>query len=97
MDVKTLSAILGHVSAATTLDIYAHVTNTMQAEQELLLDQARGIVLPKKLTQKQRQIWEYMKIHPRETNLSAIARGAGVNRHTAAKHCEMIRGMVGSG
>ena len=26
MDVKTLSAILGHVSAATTLDIYTHIT-----------------------------------------------------------------------
>ena len=25
MDVKTLSAILGHVSAATTLDIYTHL------------------------------------------------------------------------
>ena len=26
MDVKTLSAMLGHVSAATTLDIYTHIT-----------------------------------------------------------------------
>lgn len=69
----------------------------MQAERKLLLDQVRGIVPPKKLTQKQRQIWEYMKFHPRETNLSAIARGIGVNRHTAAKHYGMIRGMVGFG
>lgn len=69
----------------------------MQAERKLLLDQVRGIIPPKKLTQKQRQIWEYMKFHPRETNLSAIARGAAVNRHTVAKHYEMIRGMVGSG
>ena len=30
MDVKTLSAMLGHVSAATTLDIYTHITNDMQ-------------------------------------------------------------------
>ena len=30
MDVKTLSAMLGHVSAATTLDIYTHVTPDMQ-------------------------------------------------------------------
>ena len=30
MDVKTLSAMLGHVSAATTLDIYTHVTGDMQ-------------------------------------------------------------------
>ena len=30
MDVKTLSAMLGHVSAATTLDIYTHITDDMQ-------------------------------------------------------------------
>ena len=30
MDVKTLSAMLGHVSAATTLDIYTHSTSDMQ-------------------------------------------------------------------
>ena len=30
MDVKTLSAMLGHVSAATTLDIYTHSTSEMQ-------------------------------------------------------------------
>ena len=188
MDVKTLSAILGHVSAATTLDIYTHVTDDMQmeaaaridrglgnevredaaqlegplmtgfrpvagrirrsgtgciteindhlfegrysptwpdgkrharnvyaktraecekkldvliremqAERKLLQDRTRGITPPMKLTQKQQQIWEYMKFHPRETNLSAIARGAAVNRHTVAKHYEMIRGMVGFG
>ena len=187
MDVKTLSAMLGHVSAATTLDIYTHVTDEMQteaaakidrglgneveetepsdgplmtdfqpvkgrirrpgtgciteindhlfegrysptwpdgkrharnvyaktraeceekldaliremqAERKLLLDQMRGIAPPEKLTKKQKQIWEYMMFHPRESNLSAIARGAGVNRHTAAKHYEMIREMVGYG
>ena len=30
MDVKTLSAMLGHASAATTLDIYTHSTSDMQ-------------------------------------------------------------------
>ncbi len=30
MDVKTLSAMLGHVSAATTMDIYTHITDDMQ-------------------------------------------------------------------
>ena len=30
MDVKTLSAMLGHVSTATTLDIYTHATSDMQ-------------------------------------------------------------------
>ncbi len=186
MDVKTLSAMLGHVSAATTLDIYTHITEDMQAEaaakidrglgheiqeegpqpehpqmsdfqpvggqirrpgtgciteindhlfegryspvwpdgkrhaknvyattrqeceeklkalikemqaeRKLLLDQMRGITPPETLTKKQRQIWEYMKFHPKETNYSTIAEGAGVNRHTVAKWYEMIRGMLG--
>ena len=30
IDVKTLSAMLGHVSTATTLDIYTHATSDMQ-------------------------------------------------------------------
>lgn len=30
MDVKTLSSVIGHVSSATTLDIYAHITDDMQ-------------------------------------------------------------------
>jgi len=186
MDVKTLSAMLGHVSAATTLDIYTHITGEMQneaaakidrglgnevqedtsqpeqpqmadfrpvlgrirkpgtgciteindhlfeggysltwpdgkrrsknvyaktyqecvkklkiliqemqAERKLLLDQMRGIAPPNKLTKKQKQIWTYMRFHPDETNLSVIARGAGVNRHTVYKWYEMVRGMVG--
>ena len=57
----------------------------MQAERKLILDQMRGITPPEKLTKKQRQIWAYMKFHPRETNYSTIAEGAGVNRHTVAK------------
>lgn len=186
MDVKTLSAMLGHVSAATTLDIYTHITGdmqaeaaakidrglgnevqtdegqteppqmtdfqpvggqfrrsgtgciseindhlfegryspvwpdgtrhsknvyaktreeceeklkalikAMQAERKQLLDQQRGIAPPDQLTKKQKQIWQYLRFHPNETNMSAIARGAGVNRHTAAKHYELIREMVG--
>ena len=38
MDVKTLSAMLGHVSAATTLDIYTHITGDMQAEAAAKID-----------------------------------------------------------
>ena len=30
MDVKTLSAMPGHMPAATTLDIYTHITDDMQ-------------------------------------------------------------------
>ena len=186
MDVKTLSAMLGHVSAATTLDIYTHVTGDMQteaaakidrglgnevlgspeqaeqgsvedfqpvlrktrkpgtgcisqindhlfegrysptwpdgtkhskcvyahtreeceaklkvliqqmnAERKRILDRLRGIVSPDKLTKKQRQIWEYLRIHPDETNYSIIARGAKVTRHTVAKHYGMVREMLG--
>ena len=40
MDVKTLSATLGHVSAATTLDIYSHVTSTMQKQAAVNIEKA---------------------------------------------------------
>lgn len=66
----------------------------MQAERRLLLDQMRGIASPERLTKKQKQIWQYLRFHPDETNMSVIARGAGVNRHTAAKWYEIIRGML---
>ena len=49
MDVKTLSAMLGHVSAATTLDIYTHVTDTMQAEAAAKIDQGIGKAAPQEL------------------------------------------------
>ena len=42
MDVKTLSAMLGHVSAATTLDIYTHITNPMRSEAAAKIDQKIG-------------------------------------------------------
>lgn len=32
MDVKTLSAIIGHISSATTIDIYSHITGAMQLQ-----------------------------------------------------------------
>lgn len=32
MDIKTLSRILGHSSIQITLDLYAHVTDQLQAE-----------------------------------------------------------------
>lgn len=42
MDVKTLSAMLGHVSAVTTLDIYTHITDDMRHTAAANID--RGIV-----------------------------------------------------
>ena len=41
MDVKTLSAIIGHVSSATTIDIYSHVTDAMQTQAARKIE--RGI------------------------------------------------------
>lgn len=39
----------------------------------------------------------YMKFHPDVTSYRAIAKGAGVTRHTAAKWYEMMRGILGVG
>ena len=46
MDVKTLSAMLGHVSAATTLDIYTHITDDMQRTAAANIDWGIGKVAP---------------------------------------------------
>ena len=54
----------------------------------------RGIPSPEKLTKKQRQIWEYMRLCPEEKNYSVIAKGAKVTRHTVAKHYETITEML---
>ena len=42
MDVKTLSEMLGHVSAATTLDVYSHVTDTMEQQAAIKIDRKFG-------------------------------------------------------
>ena len=41
MDVKTISAIIGHVSAKTTLNIYTHITSEMEENAAVSID--RGI------------------------------------------------------
>ena len=46
MDVKTLSAMLGHVSAATTLDIYTHITDDMQRTAAANIDRGIGKAVP---------------------------------------------------
>ena len=46
MDVKTLSAMLGHVSAATTLDIYTHITDDMRRTAAANIDRGIGKVTP---------------------------------------------------
>ena len=46
MDIKTLSAMLGHVSAATTLDIYTHITDDMQRTAAANIDRGIGKAAP---------------------------------------------------
>ena len=46
MDIKTLSAMLGHVSAATTLDIYTHITDDMRFTAAANIDRGIGKVAP---------------------------------------------------
>ena len=86
--------------------VYAHIREEceeklkvliqqLNAERKAILDRLRGIPSPEKLTKKQRQIWEYMRLCPDETNYSTIAKGAKVTRHTVAKHFEMIQKMLG--
>ena len=67
----------------------------LNAERKAIQNRMRGIIPPEKLAKKQRQIWEYMRLYPEETNYSAIAKGAKVTRHTVAKHYEMIQKMLG--
>ena len=38
MDIKTLSTILGHVSCATTLNTYSHVTDEMRQKAAVKID-----------------------------------------------------------
>ena len=42
MDIKTLSAMIGHVSAETTLNIYSHITDTMQLQAAVKIDREIG-------------------------------------------------------
>ena len=47
MDVKTLSAMLGHVSSATTLDIYTHITDDMRHSAAANIDRGIGKAEPR--------------------------------------------------
>lgn len=42
MDIKTLSAIIGHISSATTIDIYSHITDTMQLQAANKIERGIG-------------------------------------------------------
>ena len=51
-------------------------------------------ITSKEHPKKQRQIGEYMRLHPEETNYRVIAKGTKVTQHTVAKHFEMIQKML---
>ena len=38
MDIKSLSAMLGHISSETTIDIYSHVTDNMRQQAAVKID-----------------------------------------------------------
>ena len=42
MDVKTLSAVVGHRSSSTTLNVYTHVTESMERQAAAKIDQGIG-------------------------------------------------------
>ena len=42
MDVKTLSAIIGHISSTTTIDIYSHITDAMQRQAAQRIERGIG-------------------------------------------------------
>lgn len=42
MDIKTLSAMIGHISSETTLNIYSHITDTMQQQAAVRIDREIG-------------------------------------------------------
>jgi integrase len=62
MDVKTLSAIIGHVSAKTTLDIYLHSTDTMQRQAANKID--RGICKSKGISDNTESVPEESRKEP---------------------------------
>ena len=47
MDIKTLSTIIGHVSSATTLNTYTHVTDAMRQNAADKIDRGIGRAEPK--------------------------------------------------
>lgn len=55
MDVKTLSAMLGHVSAVTTLDIYTHITGDMQRAAAASIDRSIAKAEPREETEPERK------------------------------------------
>lgn len=63
----------------------------MKAEIKAIQDGESGTVILDGISQKKRAVWDYMLVHPEETNKSKIAKAAGVGRSTVYRHYEEIR------
>ena len=75
MDIKTLSAMIGHVSAETTLNIYSHITDTMQHQAAARIDReiAQGLTRPfPSRPQRSSQVTVKQPISRQSRNLSHI-------------------------
>ncbi len=64
MDIKSLSAMLGHISSETTIDIYSHVTDTMRQQAAAKIDH---------------QISGRQELPPAEAEISSIEKRARVD------------------
>lgn len=64
MDIKTLSAIIGHVSSATTLNVYAHVTDEMRQKAADRIDRGIAGVEPPPKSEHQKR--------PKTTDFQAV-------------------------
>ena len=58
MDIKTLSGMIGHSSAATTLNIYSHITDTMRLQASVKIDRKIGGTNTGGLYQISENLWE---------------------------------------
>ena len=81
MDVKTLSAMLGHVSAATTLDIYTHVTGDMQSEAAAKIDRGLGNEVREESAQSEQSAAEDFRPVQRKTRKPGAGCISQINDH----------------
>ena len=88
MDVKTLSAMLGHVSAATTLDIYTHITDDMQRTAAANIDRGIGkAALPEGGSEPGRETAPGQPDKPRMTDFKPV-----MSRRRAGTGCISSKG-----
>ena len=60
MDIKTLSTILGHVSAATTLNTYSHITEEMRRQAAAKIDAGIANIIPT-MPMMKKSIWRTLR------------------------------------